>query len=60
MEIPKIFESEYRFCLIMWECAPVTAAELAKREQNAGKTIVALLTDTGDRYLSTPLFADKQ
>lgn len=30
MEIPKIFESEYRFCLIMWECAPVTAAELAK------------------------------
>ena len=30
MEIPKIFESEYRFCLIMWEHAPVTAAELVK------------------------------
>ena len=35
------------------------ALELARREENAGKTIVALLTDTGDRYLSTPLFAEK-
>lgn len=34
------------------------AVELAKRSENEGKTIVVLLPDTGDRYLSTPLFAD--
>ena len=33
-----------------------TAVELAKRPENAGKTIVALLPDTGDRYLSTPMY----
>lgn len=34
------------------------AIELAKRPENEGKTIVVLLPDTGDRYLSTPMFAD--
>ena len=39
--------------------AAVSAAiELAKREENEGKNIVVLLPDTGDRYLSTPLFSD--
>lgn len=36
-------------------CAAIT---VAKREQNKGKTVVVLLPDTGDRYLSTPLFGD--
>ncbi len=35
------------------------AAELAKRPENKGKVIVALLPDTGDRYLSTPMFAEE-
>lgn len=38
--------------------AVYAATELAKRPENEGKVIVALLPDTGDRYLSTPMFAD--
>ena len=38
--------------------AVFAATQLAKRPENKGKTIVALLPDTGDRYLSTPMFAD--
>ncbi len=38
--------------------AVYAAVELAKRPENEGKTIVVLLPDTGDRYLSTPLFAE--
>ena len=54
MEIPKVFESEYRFCLILWECEPVKSSELVSlcKERLGWKptttyTVIKRLSDRG-------------
>ena len=54
----KIAREEGMLVGITSGAAVFAATLLARRPENKGKTIVALLPDTGDRYLSTPMFAD--
>lgn len=54
----KLARGEGILCGITSGAALYAACVLAKKPENAGKTVVVLLPDTGDRYLSTPLFAD--
>ena len=54
----RLARSEGLLCGITAGAALHAASVLAQRSENAGKVIVTLLPDTGDRYLSTPLFAE--
>ncbi len=54
----KLATTEGILCGISSGAALYAAVELAKREENKGKNIVVLLPDTGDRYLSTPMFCE--
>ena len=54
MDTPKIFESEYRFCLILWECEPIKSTELAKLckerlgwSKTTTYTVIKRLSDRG-------------
>ena len=53
-------KTEGLLCGISSGAALHAAAKLSRRAQSAGKTIVVLLPDTGERYLSTPLFEEKR
>lgn len=58
-EARAVCKSEGVFCGISSGAALAAALRVAKREENRGKNIVVLLPDTGERYLSTPLFSEK-